>query len=118
MRSDIEIANAADLNPILQVAQAELGIEPGHLVPYGHYKANVDLGYLRSLDDRPLGKLILMTALSPTRRYSPSCRKRSSFDCAGRGSSPISSRKSVPPEDCRIFPRMPSLRAPVNAPDR
>ena len=66
MLSDIEIANAAELNPILQVAQDELGIEPGHLVPYGHHKAKVDLGYLQSLDDRPLGKLILMTALSPT----------------------------------------------------
>ncbi len=66
MLSDIEIANAAELNPILQVAQDELGIEPGHLVPYGHHKAKVDLGYVQSLDDRPLGKLILMTALSPT----------------------------------------------------
>jgi formate--tetrahydrofolate ligase len=66
MLSDIEIANAAELNPILQVAQDELGIEPEHLVPYGHHKAKVDLGYLQSLDDRPLGKLILMTALSPT----------------------------------------------------
>ena len=66
MLSDIEIANGAELNPILQVAQDELGIEPGHLVPYGHHKAKVDLGYLQSLDDRPLGKLILMTALSPT----------------------------------------------------
>ena len=66
MLSDIEIANAAELRPILQVAQDELGIEPEHLVPYGHHKAKVDLGYLQSLDDRPLGKLILMTALSPT----------------------------------------------------
>ncbi len=66
MLSDIEIANAADLHPIIQVAQDELGIDPAHLVPYGHFKAKVDLGYVQSLDDRPLGKLILMTALSPT----------------------------------------------------
>ena len=66
MLSDIEIANAAELHPIAQVAQEELGIDPEHLVPYGHHKAKVDLGYLQSLDDRPLGKLILMTALSPT----------------------------------------------------
>ncbi len=66
MLSDIEIANAAELNPILQVAQDELGIDQEHLVPYGHHKAKVDLGYLQSLADRPLGKLILMTALSPT----------------------------------------------------
>jgi formate--tetrahydrofolate ligase len=66
MLSDIEIANAAELHPITQVAQEELGIDPAHLVPYGHHKAKVDLGYLQSLEDRPLGKLILMTALSPT----------------------------------------------------
>jgi formate--tetrahydrofolate ligase len=66
MLSDIEIANAAELLPIMQVAQEELGIDPAHLVPYGHYKAKVDLGYLQSLAERPLGKLILMTALSPT----------------------------------------------------
>ena len=35
-------------------------------MPYGHYKAKVDLAYLASLTDRPLGRLILMTALSPT----------------------------------------------------
>jgi formate--tetrahydrofolate ligase len=64
--SDIEIANAAELRPITQVAQEELGIDPVHLVPYGHHKAKVDLGYLQSLEDRPLGKLILMTAMSPT----------------------------------------------------
>ena len=66
MLSDIDIANAAELQPIVQIAQEELGIDPAHLVPYGHHKAKVDLGYLQSLDDRPLGKLILMTALSPT----------------------------------------------------
>ncbi|KQW52961.1 formate--tetrahydrofolate ligase [Nocardioides sp. Root1257] len=66
MLSDIEIANAAELLPITQVAQEELGIDAVHLVPYGHHKAKVDLGYLQSLADRPLGKLILMTAMSPT----------------------------------------------------
>ncbi|MEO6511854.1 MAG: formate--tetrahydrofolate ligase [Nocardioides sp.] len=66
MLSDIEIANAAELRPIMEVAQEELGIDPVHLVPYGHHKAKVDLGYLATLEDRPLGKLILMTAMSPT----------------------------------------------------
>ncbi len=66
MLSDIEIANAAELQPILAVARDELGIDAAHLVPYGHYKAKVDLGYLQSLEDRTPGKLILMTALSPT----------------------------------------------------
>jgi formate--tetrahydrofolate ligase len=64
--SDIEIANAATLRPIRDVAMETLGIEERHLVPYGHYKAKVDLGYLASLSDRPLGKLVLVTALSPT----------------------------------------------------
>jgi formate--tetrahydrofolate ligase len=64
--SDIEIANAAELRPITEVAQEELGIDAVHLVPYGHHKAKVDLGYLQSLEDRPLGRLILMTAMSPT----------------------------------------------------
>jgi formate--tetrahydrofolate ligase len=64
--SDIEIANAAELHPITRVALDELGIDPVHLVPYGHHKAKVDLGYLQSLERRPLGKLILMTAMSPT----------------------------------------------------
>ena len=66
MLSDIEIANAAELHPITQVAHDELGIDPVYLVPYGHHKAKVDLGYLQSLERRPLGKLILMTAMSPT----------------------------------------------------
>src|SRR4029078_13402167 len=66
MLADIETANAAELRQILRVAKEELGIEAEHLVPYGHDKAKVDLGYVHSLEDRPLGKLILMTALSPT----------------------------------------------------
>jgi formate--tetrahydrofolate ligase len=66
MLSDIEIATAARLRPITQVADETLGIDAEHLVPYGHHKAKVDLGYLSTLADRPSGKLILMTALSPT----------------------------------------------------
>ncbi|MDQ3616770.1 MAG: formate--tetrahydrofolate ligase [Actinomycetota bacterium] len=66
MLSDIEIANAATLLPITQVASDTLGIDPEHLVPYGHSKAKVDLRHLATLADRPLGRLILMTAVSPT----------------------------------------------------
>ncbi len=66
MQSDIEIANAAVLRPIREVADETLGIAEEHLVPYGHYKAKVDIGYLNSLADRPLGRLVLVTALSPT----------------------------------------------------
>jgi formate--tetrahydrofolate ligase len=64
--SDIEIANAAQPQRVTDIAKEQLGIEDQHLVPFGHYKAKVDLGYLDSLQDRPLGKLILMTAISPT----------------------------------------------------
>ncbi len=66
MLSDIEIANAATLRPIREVAAETLGIEEQHLVPYGHYKAKVDLNYLATLADRPLGRLVLVTAMSPT----------------------------------------------------
>jgi formate--tetrahydrofolate ligase len=64
--SDIEIANAATLRPITAIAAETLGIDEKHLVPYGHDKAKVDLTYLASLADRPLGRLVLVTALSPT----------------------------------------------------
>ena len=49
MLSDIEIADAAVLRPIREVAAETLGIEEQHLVPYGHHKAKVDLGYLAGL---------------------------------------------------------------------
>jgi len=64
--SDIEIATAATVRPIKDVAAETLGIAEQHLVPYGHDKAKVDLGYLASLADRPLGRLVLVTAMSPT----------------------------------------------------
>jgi len=66
MPPDIEIATSAYLRRITEVARETLGIDDAHLVPYGHYMAKVDLGFLASLEDRPLGKLILMTAMSPT----------------------------------------------------
>ena len=55
MLSDIEIANAAKLKHISEVARDTLGIDEEHLVPYGHFKAKVDLGYLSSLSDRSEG---------------------------------------------------------------
>ena len=66
MLSDIEIANAAVLRRIKDVAADTLGIPEEHLVPYGHFKAKVDPTYLASLADRPEGRLVLVTALSPT----------------------------------------------------
>jgi len=66
MPSDIEIAQAAKMQRIAKVAEAKLGISDEHLEPYGHYKAKVSLEYLESLKSRPDGKLILVTAISPT----------------------------------------------------
>lgn len=66
MASDIEIAQAANMQPIAKLAQEKLGIAPEHLEPYGHYKAKVSLNFLDQLKDQPLGKLVLVTAISPT----------------------------------------------------
>ncbi|HEU4757457.1 MAG TPA: formate--tetrahydrofolate ligase [Agromyces sp.] len=63
--SSIEIAQAAELQPIGAIA-AGLGIPEESLVPYGRYKAKVALSYLETLTDRPQGRLVLMTGVSPT----------------------------------------------------
>jgi formate--tetrahydrofolate ligase len=63
--SDIEIAQRATLKPINEIAK-RLGIPPEALDPYGHYKAKLSLDYLSGLESRPSGKLILVTAMSPT----------------------------------------------------
>jgi formate--tetrahydrofolate ligase len=66
MPSDIEIAQAAKLHRISAVAREKLGIAEEHLEPYGHYKAKVSLKYLDTLKSRKDGKLVLVTAISPT----------------------------------------------------
>src|SRR6266478_1211338 len=66
MLSDIEIAQQGKLKRIAEVAQGKLGIASEHLQPYGHYKAKVSLEYLDTIQSRPDGKLILVTAMSPT----------------------------------------------------
>src|SRR4249919_1171429 len=66
MSSDIEIAQQAKLKRVSILAREALGIDEAHLVTYGHYKAKVSLDYVDSLNDRPDGKLILVTAISPT----------------------------------------------------
>jgi formate--tetrahydrofolate ligase len=66
MASDIEIAQAATMKRIIPLAQDKLGIGEDHLEPYGHYKAKISLEYLDSLKNKPDGKLILVTAISPT----------------------------------------------------
>ncbi len=64
--SNIEIAQRAKLRPIVPLAGERLGIPAESLEPYGHYKAKVSLDYLAQLKDRPTGKLVLVTAISPT----------------------------------------------------
>jgi formate--tetrahydrofolate ligase len=66
MPSDIEIAQAAKLQRISKVALERLGIAEEHLEPYGHYKAKVSLKYLDSLKGKRDGKLVLVTAMTPT----------------------------------------------------
>ena len=64
--SDIQIARQARLQRIAHLAQERLGIPDEHLVPYGHYKAKLSLPYIDTLQGRPDGKLVLVTAISPT----------------------------------------------------
>lgn len=64
-KSDIEIARAAHLKPITEIG-ARLGIPSDALLPYGHTKAKVSLDYRDSLSNKPDGKLILVTAITPT----------------------------------------------------
>ena len=63
--SDIEIAQAGKMVRVNKIAE-KLGIPDDHLVPYGHYKTKVSLEYIDSLKDKKDGKLILVTAISPT----------------------------------------------------
>ncbi len=65
MASDIEIAQKATMKRITEVA-SHLGIADDYLEPYGHYKAKISLDYVDSLKGKPDGKLILVTAISPT----------------------------------------------------
>ncbi|MEY3579557.1 MAG: hypothetical protein RI984_661 [Pseudomonadota bacterium] len=65
MLSDIQIAQKATMKRVTEVASS-LGIADDHLIPYGHYKAKISLDYVDSLKDKPNGKLVLVTAISPT----------------------------------------------------
>jgi len=64
--SDIEIAQQASMKPIIGLARENYGIAAEHLDPIGHYKAKLSLDYVNSLADQEDGKLILVTAISPT----------------------------------------------------
>jgi formate--tetrahydrofolate ligase len=65
MLSDIEIARNANLKHISEIAR-ELKIPDEYLFPYGHYKAKVDINFFKELENRPDGKLVLVTATTPT----------------------------------------------------
>ena len=65
MKSDIEIAREATLRPVYEIGE-RLGIPAASMVPYGHTKAKVALDFVDSLEGRSDGKLVLVTAMSPT----------------------------------------------------
>src|SRR6476469_9208353 len=65
-KSDIEISQAAKMRPIVEVAAGKLDIPAEFVLPYGHYKAKISLDYIGSLSGRPNGKLVLVTAITPT----------------------------------------------------
>ena len=64
--SDIEIAQKANKQRIIDLAAEQYGIDSEHLEPFGHYKAKLSLDYIDSLKSQEDGKLILTTAISPT----------------------------------------------------
>ena len=68
MLSDIEIAQAAKMQPITEIA-AKLGLQGEDVIPYGHYKAK--LNHLLAKADKPEGKLVLVTAISRTLSVRP-----------------------------------------------
>ena len=65
MKSDIEIARAAKLDSIVEVAK-RIGINQESVFSYGHHKAKISLDFIDSLKAKPEGKLILVTAMTPT----------------------------------------------------
>ncbi len=66
MPTDIDIAQSARLEPILRLASDRLGIPEAELEPYGRFKAKLSLNHIETLSSRPDGRLILVTAISPT----------------------------------------------------
>ena len=65
MKTDIEIAQEAVMEPIVRVAE-KLGIKEDDLELYGKYKAKISDEFIDSIQDRPNGKLVLVTAINPT----------------------------------------------------
>jgi len=65
-KTDIQIAQEAKKRPIMELAKEKLGIAAENLEPYGHYKAKISMDFIKSLQGKPNGKLILVSAISPT----------------------------------------------------
>jgi formate--tetrahydrofolate ligase len=65
VKSDIEIARASTMKPIVEIA-SKIGITQESVLNYGHYKAKISLNFIKSLEQKPEGKLILVTAMTPT----------------------------------------------------
>ena len=65
MKSDIEIARASSMKPIVEIA-SKIGIPQESVINYGRYKAKISLDFIESLEEKPDGKLILVTAMTPT----------------------------------------------------
>jgi len=64
--TDLEIAHRTPLEPILPLAEACLGLAAEDLIPFGHYRAKLSLPLLQRLKDRPRGRLVLVSAITPT----------------------------------------------------
>ncbi len=64
--SDLEIARRAPLEPILALAETRLGLVAEELIPYGHHRAKLSRGLLERLQGRPRGRLVLVSAITPT----------------------------------------------------
>ncbi|MEI7738640.1 MAG: formate--tetrahydrofolate ligase, partial [Betaproteobacteria bacterium] len=66
LSTNIDIAQSANMRPIVPLAMEKAQIPSEALEPFGHYKAKISLDYVQSLKSRPNGKLVLVTAISPT----------------------------------------------------
>ncbi|MAZ46146.1 MAG: formate--tetrahydrofolate ligase [Rickettsiales bacterium] len=65
-KTDLEIAREADKKPIIDLAKEKLSISDNDLIPYGHYKAKISSNFLDKVEKEKDGKLILVTAMTPT----------------------------------------------------
>ena len=65
MKSDIEIARAASMQPITEVAK-NIGVPEDAVLNYGKFKGKISLDFIKSLENKPVGKLVLVTAMTPT----------------------------------------------------